>query len=69
MASTSSKVVDIHTHMYPPAYVDILTSRSTIPLIRKFEGAKDPRYIILKDELAGPMRNAGPIRTAADMHR
>lgn len=51
MASTSSKVVDIHTHMYPPAYVDILTSRDTIPLIRKFEGTKDPRYIILKDEL------------------
>ena len=25
--------------------------------------------IILKDELAGPMRSAGPIRTAADMHR
>ena len=50
MASSTSKVVDIHTHMYPPRYVQILESRTSIPLIRKFPGAKDPRYIILPDE-------------------
>jgi predicted TIM-barrel fold metal-dependent hydrolase len=48
--SSSNKVVDIHTHMYPPAYVELLESRKTIPLIRRFAGAKDPRYIILPAE-------------------
>ena len=42
--------MDIHTHMYPPAYVGLLESRQTIPLIRRFAGAKDPRYIILPAE-------------------
>ncbi|KAI0431471.1 2-amino-3-carboxymuconate-6-semialdehyde decarboxylase [Xylaria sp. FL1042] len=50
MSSLDSKVVDIHTHMYPPAYVALLESRKTIPLIRRFAGAKDPRYIILPAE-------------------
>lgn len=50
MASSGSRVVDIHTHMYPPAYVGLLESRQTIPLIRRFAGAKDPRYIILPAE-------------------
>ncbi|KAI1171373.1 2-amino-3-carboxymuconate-6-semialdehyde decarboxylase [Nemania sp. FL0916] len=50
MSSSNSKVVDIHTHMYPPAYVELLESRTTIPLIRRFAGAKDPRYIILPAE-------------------
>ena len=31
--------------------------------------AGEGESIILRDELAGPMRSAGPIRTAADMHR
>ncbi|KAI3336610.1 2-amino-3-carboxymuconate-6-semialdehyde decarboxylase [Xylariaceae sp. AK1471] len=48
--SSLPKVVDIHTHMYPPAYVELLESRKTIPLIRRFAGAKDPRYIILPAE-------------------
>ncbi|KAH8156326.1 hypothetical protein CIB48_g11922 [Xylaria polymorpha] len=50
MSSSNSKVVDVHTHMYPPAYVELLESRKTIPLIRRFAGAKDPRYIILPAE-------------------
>ncbi|GAP86536.2 putative uracil-5-carboxylate decarboxylase [Rosellinia necatrix] len=50
MSSTSSKVVDIHTHMYPPAYVELLESRKAIPLIRRFPGVKDPRYVILPAE-------------------
>ncbi|KAI0535626.1 uracil-5-carboxylate decarboxylase [Xylaria digitata] len=50
MSSSNPKVVDIHTHMYPPAYVELLESRKTIPLIRRFAGAKDPRYIILPAE-------------------
>lgn len=47
----SATVVDIHTHMYPPSYVDILTSRSTIPLVRKFDSAPDPRLILLEAEV------------------
>ncbi|RYC59133.1 Aminocarboxymuconate-semialdehyde decarboxylase [Xylaria longipes] len=50
MSSSNHKVVDIHTHMYPPAYVELLESRKTIPLIRRFAGSKDPRYIILPAE-------------------
>lgn len=51
MAEPKGKVVDIHTHMYPPSYVDILTSRSTIPLVRTFDGAPDPRLILLEAEV------------------
>lgn len=44
-------MVDIHTHMYPPSYVDILTSRSTIPLVRTFPSSPDPRLILLEAEV------------------
>lgn len=50
-AGSSAKVVDIHTHMYPPSYVDILTSRSTIPLVRTFPSSPDPRLILLEAEV------------------
>lgn len=50
-ASPPTKVVDIHTHMYPPSYVDILTSRSTIPLVRTFPSSPDPRLILLEAEV------------------
>lgn len=50
-APPSAKVVDIHTHMYPPSYVDILTSRSTIPLVRTFPSSPDPRLILLEAEV------------------
>ncbi|KAI2613309.1 hypothetical protein GGR54DRAFT_332179 [Hypoxylon sp. NC1633] len=49
-SSPPSRVVDIHTHMYPPAYIQLLESRNSIPLIRKFDGAKEPRLIILPAE-------------------
>ncbi|KAK0621240.1 hypothetical protein B0T17DRAFT_533382 [Bombardia bombarda] len=48
---TKAKVVDIHTHMYPPDYVKILESRDTIPLVRSFPGAPDPRLILLAAEV------------------
>lgn len=51
MAAPTAKVVDIHTHMYPPSYVDILSSRDTIPLVRTFDGAPDPRLILLEAEV------------------
>ncbi|KAG8666279.1 hypothetical protein FPOAC2_11385 [Fusarium poae] len=51
MSSSSVRVVDIHTHMYPPSYIQILESRSNIPLVRKFPQASDPRLILLEAEV------------------
>lgn len=53
-ASTSGapRVVDIHTHMYPPSYIQILKSRRTIPLVRSFPQTPDPRLILLEAEVA-----------------
>jgi predicted TIM-barrel fold metal-dependent hydrolase len=51
MSSSSARVVDIHTHMYPPSYIQILESRSKIPLVRKFSQASDPRLILLEAEV------------------
>ncbi|KAH8909569.1 hypothetical protein BR93DRAFT_935304 [Coniochaeta sp. PMI_546] len=51
MADSRPKIVDIHTHMYPPAYVKILESRSTIPLVRSFPSSPDPRLILLEAEV------------------
>ncbi|KAK5652483.1 hypothetical protein OQA88_10385 [Cercophora sp. LCS_1] len=45
-----TRVVDIHTHMYPPAYIKILESRTTIPLVRTFPGSSDPRLVLLSAE-------------------
>ncbi|PNP57814.1 hypothetical protein THARTR1_01972 [Trichoderma harzianum] len=45
------RVVDIHTHMYPPSYIKILESRSAIPLVRTFPQAPDPRLILLEAEV------------------
>ncbi|KAH7328446.1 hypothetical protein B0I35DRAFT_473153 [Stachybotrys elegans] len=51
MASSKPRVVDIHTHMYPPAYIKMLESRSTIPLVRTFPQTPDPRLILLAAEV------------------
>ncbi|KAF3770379.1 hypothetical protein M406DRAFT_336062 [Cryphonectria parasitica EP155] len=50
-SATTPKVVDIHTHMYPPFYVDILSSRSTIPLVLNFPSSPNPRLILLEAEV------------------
>lgn len=46
-----AKVVDIHTHMYPPEYIRLLESRDTIPLVRSFPGSPDPRLVLLSAEV------------------
>ncbi|KAF2710091.1 uracil-5-carboxylate decarboxylase [Pleomassaria siparia CBS 279.74] len=44
-------VVDIHTHIYPPTYVELLRSRTTVPYVRTFPDAPDSsRLIILPGE-------------------
>lgn len=43
--------VDIHTHVYPPKYMELLRSRSTVPYVRTFPDAPDSaRLIILPGE-------------------
>jgi predicted TIM-barrel fold metal-dependent hydrolase len=53
-------VVDVHTHTYPPKYVDLLASRSTVPYIHKPDNS-DPRLIILAsdDDASRPMEARG----------
>ena len=62
MSPPSSKplIVDVHTHIYPPSYVDLLASRSSVPYIHKPGGA-DPRLIILAsdDDASRPMEARG----------
>jgi aminocarboxymuconate-semialdehyde decarboxylase len=44
-------IVDIHTHIYPPSYIELLRSRKTVPYIRTFPDAPDSaRLIILPGE-------------------
>ncbi|KAK6521129.1 hypothetical protein TWF506_001360 [Arthrobotrys conoides] len=46
----ASKVVDIHTHVYPPQYVSILKSRSKVPYVRDTTPGQPSRLIILPGE-------------------
>jgi aminocarboxymuconate-semialdehyde decarboxylase len=47
---TKTPVVDIHTHVYPPSYISLLKSRSSIPYIRAFPPSEDLRLVILPAE-------------------
>jgi predicted TIM-barrel fold metal-dependent hydrolase len=51
MATNKGRVVDIHTHMYPPSYIKILETRTTIPIVRSFPQTPDPRLILLEAEV------------------
>ncbi|RDL39699.1 uncharacterized protein BP5553_04039 [Venustampulla echinocandica] len=46
----TSLVVDIHTHVYPPSYIALLKSRSSIPYIRSFPPSSSLRLVILPAE-------------------
>ena len=47
----TKKAVDIHTHVYPPRYLQLLRSRQSLPLIRPGPNSTSPeRLIILPDE-------------------
>ena len=45
-------VVDVHTHVYPPAYMDLLRSREKVPYVRSFpdDPAAGERLVILPAE-------------------
>jgi predicted TIM-barrel fold metal-dependent hydrolase len=53
-------IVDVHTHLYPPSYVELLASRSSVPYIHKPKDA-DPRLIILAsdDDASRPLESRG----------
>ncbi|KAG0125841.1 hypothetical protein HOY82DRAFT_570870 [Tuber indicum] len=43
-------IVDIHTHVYPPSYVELLKSRSTVPYVRSIPPTNSPRLFVLPSE-------------------
>ncbi|KAI5811014.1 hypothetical protein DFH27DRAFT_4852 [Peziza echinospora] len=43
-------IVDVHTHIYPPQYVELLRSRATVPYIREFPPDTSSRLVILPGE-------------------
>ncbi|KAJ5489020.1 hypothetical protein N7539_003910 [Penicillium diatomitis] len=43
-------VVDIHTHVYPPAYIDMLRARKKVPYIHNPSDGGPPRLIILASD-------------------
>ena len=40
-------LIDIHTHMYPPPYISILKSRTTVPYIRSTSANPDDLRLII----------------------
>ncbi|KAK6611813.1 amidohydrolase [Botrytis cinerea] len=48
--SSSVPIVDIHTHVYPPSYIELLKTRDEIPYIRQFPPATEHRLVILPAE-------------------
>ncbi len=50
MATTKTPIVDIHTHVYPPSYIELLKARSSIPYIRSFPPSPSLRLVILPAE-------------------
>jgi predicted TIM-barrel fold metal-dependent hydrolase len=43
-------IVDVHTHIYPPAYIALLQARTTTPYIHQPPSPAPPRLIILPDD-------------------
>ncbi|KAL3472995.1 hypothetical protein BJX99DRAFT_204326 [Aspergillus californicus] len=43
-------VVDVHTHVYPPAYMQMLRGRKTVPYVHDPSTKEDPRLIILASD-------------------
>ncbi|KAJ6261906.1 2-amino-3-carboxymuconate-6-semialdehyde decarboxylase [Drechslerella dactyloides] len=49
-AMSKVTIVDVHTHVYPPRYVSILKSRTTVPYVRDTTPGQPSRLIILPGE-------------------
>lgn len=56
MVLNGCPLVDVHTHIYPPAYISLLSSRSSVPYIHQpsssdaFSGPSEPRLVILPSD-------------------
>ncbi|KAL8781842.1 MAG: hypothetical protein Q9213_005844 [Squamulea squamosa] len=49
--ASSTPIVDIHTHIYPPSYLTLLRSRTTVPyLLDLLDKTAPPRLIILPSD-------------------
>lgn len=57
-------IVDIHTHVYPPSYINLLKARSTIPYIRSFPPSPDLRLVILPAEDTASTSRGRPVGPA-----
>jgi aminocarboxymuconate-semialdehyde decarboxylase len=67
--ATKSPIVDIHTHVYPPAYIDLLKSRSAIPYITSFPPSAALRLVILPAEDTPSTSRGRPVGPAYyDIH-
>jgi predicted TIM-barrel fold metal-dependent hydrolase len=50
-SSSAIPIVDVHSHMYPPAYISLLSSRTTVPYIHQpSDPTLPPRLIILSSD-------------------
>lgn len=56
-------VVDVHTHMYPPVYMDLLRTRDEVPYVRSFpdDPSAGDRLVILPDEDTASTSRGRPI--------
>lgn len=49
--ASSLPVVDIHTHIYPPSYMKLLSERNSVPYVyQEPDSSADPRLIILASD-------------------
>lgn len=57
----SPLIVDIHTHVYPPAYMEMLRARKSVPYVHDPASNADPRLIILSsdDDTSIPLDERG----------
>ncbi|PQE30096.1 hypothetical protein CJF32_00003533 [Rutstroemia sp. NJR-2017a WRK4] len=60
-SASQTPIVDIHTHIYPPSYIELLKARDTIPYIRTFPGSKSHRLVILPAEDTESTQRGRPI--------
>lgn len=60
-SATRPVIIDVHTHTYPPSYIELLASRTTIPYIHKPADGSNPRLIILNsdDDPSKPIEKRG----------
>ncbi|KAI9641672.1 hypothetical protein NHQ30_009527 [Ciborinia camelliae] len=67
--SSSTPIVDIHTHIYPPSYIELLKSRDEIPYIRQFPPATEHRLVILPAEDTPSTSRGRPIGPDYDINQ